>query len=186
MILSFALGEVVKTWNDVYKHWSSHNINQIEVLDFDSSKHYPLHWLNKKNQYIKVYLHENPKNVTAKYLVGDRFNQNPEIYAAFALHATLKGYPFFRFNRVSQIDYVVGDAFRQFRGTQYELWHSNAKDVLPYVNSLNELGELTRDKDANWKDYIDKTAQIWNELASDWVVLKYPPSYYISYPTVNS
>lgn len=169
----------MRTWSDIYTNWKSYEVKQIDVIDYNPELHDALPWFHKKKKSI-VYLGDNAKNDTAKSLARGCVNSNDEIYAAFALYATLKEYPHSDKRRAKQLNEVVSNALSTLDGAALYYWHSKSKHVLPFVKSLNLLSTSNYYSNMRWDEYIRISSMIWKELAEEWVVLRFPDRWGIS------
>ncbi len=163
----------MKTWNDIYQSWKSYQTKKVEVTDYNSELHDALPWFHKRKKYM-VTLDDNAKNDTAKALAVGHVSSNDEIYAAFALYATLKEFSHYDSKRAKQLNEVVRSALLVLDGRGVMYWHSNSKKVLPFVNSQELLDSTERVNGISWDEYIRISSEIWKELSEEWVVLRFP------------
>lgn len=166
----------MRSWKDVYSYWQTFEVHQIEVQDYNSKLHDALPWSHRRKR-LAVYLNENPKNDTAKHLTMGKVKASDEIYAAFALYATLRQFPYYNKARVVQLEEVTRNALFQFDRRQGDYWANHAKNVLPSIDTNQNLFNQLNQKGLAWNEYICLSAQLWKQLADEWLVLKFPPDW---------
>jgi hypothetical protein len=163
----------MRTWSDIYNSWKSYQVHKIEVTDYNPQLHDALYWFHKRKRYMVSY-GANAKNDTAKCLAFGRINSTDEIYAAFALYATLREFRHHNSKRSKQLMEVVSDALLTLDGRGATYWHSNSKKVIPYVDSMKLLDSTQNVNEMSWDKYIRNSSEIWNELSEEWVVIRLP------------
>lgn len=168
----------MRCWEDIFNYWQTFEVEQIEVMDFNPDVHDALRWFHKGKR-LAVYLNDNPKNDTAQHLANGRVNASDEIYAAFAIYSTLKMFPYYDKKRAVQLVDVVRPALFKLDNRQvYEdYWASQAKNVLPGTLGDDKVDQLLMPKGLSRREYVALSAQLWKNLADEWIVLRFPPNW---------
>ncbi|WP_047514038.1 hypothetical protein [Methylophilus sp. Q8] len=167
----------MKTWEDIFSYWQTFEVKQIEVMDFNPEVHDALRWFHKKKR-LAVYLNDNPKNGTAQHLAIGHVKASEEIYAAYAIYATLRKFPYYDKTRSVQLVDVVRPALFKLdnRKLHEDYWVAQSKNVLPGTEAGEKIvWELMHEK-LSRKEYVALSAQLWKHLADEWVTLKFPSS----------
>lgn len=166
----------MKLWKDIFEYWQTFEVKQIEVVDFNPEVHDALYWFHKRKK-LGVYLNQNPKNDTAKHLTKGRIKASDEVYAAFAIYATLKEFSHYDKTREVQLQEVVRDALFELDDRKWDYWAGQAKHVLPGCEGSDAVESLLRRKGLSRKEYVALSAQLWKHMAEEWVTLKFPSNY---------
>lgn len=154
-------------WNKMLNVWDELKVPEILTREFVLKEHSPyLPWYDLKKKYQPMYT-ENPIRQSAFHLVVYLNGKTNELRTAYKILAYLKE---------QRKEHIFQDTLIKVMKKHNEAysgwWHPNAKNVLPYAESLNDLLEKITVKD--WEEVTIKSAKVWTELAQNWSIVIIP------------
>jgi len=160
------------TWASVLATWSEANVPDVREIPFKSGEYFPsLPWFDLKvGRQSEV--SENPVLTTAYHLLKVIPSDNEELKAAYKLEAYCRTMDDLEFSA-----FVLRPVFEKYGHRKGELWHSNAKQVLPWNEqrlSRYELQEKFKSQRGDWSVLVQEAAKEWIGIAERWAVIRIP------------
>ncbi|MCW7551605.1 hypothetical protein NX722_02885 [Endozoicomonas gorgoniicola] len=155
----------MREWNRIYKIWKSCNVAEIDIIDFDLKNHdNGAVWFDisrKKQSWYQSSPIDQTGSMLLRYVIG----KNPELVAAFKIHA-------FTLDKGMHRKFIkpLCDAYSKFGDCYSSWWHPNAKNVLPYVDTEKYYS----DQDLTEKKIVLEAAEFWRKISEQWMLVKTP------------
>lgn len=159
----------LKDWNEIYKYWNSLEVPNMTLVKFEYGKHTTdSPWFEKKRQH-QFYHSDNPILQTGFHL-GHYLNDKPQ-----ELIDAYKIFSYLRYNQLYELFDIVKEPFKRHNEDQRDWWNSNAKNIFPYYESINNYHFNKRDTSVkDIKAILDAAAHAWKDIANEWSLIIIP------------